>query len=314
MFLITICLLLFCIDRICGVLLFKVNDYVKNGNNVGGKLNYFLSKKENTETILLGDSRVEYGIIPDSIGDDVFNLAHRGKVLDFQSSLLAILKDKKKLPKNVILSIDPYQFLESDEHPSFNSSISLRQYYDSQPLVKKYINSGDDKYISLKWKSYLYRYNSAIPTLFLNVYKTKKNSVIENKGFSFFGKTNSDSLRVTLTIKDKILKISKYSDKIEFSKIDVLKDILNQCKNNKTNLILIIPPVKYSITEKYGIVMNALKPLIKQNNVILIDFNDFQKYSSFRQMSLWFDSTHLNIDGAKIFTHYLKKELKTIKN
>ena len=84
-FVMIILLSLFSIDRICGALLLKVNNYVKCGNNVGGKLNYYLTKKQNTKTILLGDSRMEFGVIPDSIGTDAFNLAHAGMVLDFQS-------------------------------------------------------------------------------------------------------------------------------------------------------------------------------------------------------------------------------------
>ncbi len=307
-------IILFSIDRIFGTILFKVNDYVKYGDNVGGKLNYYLTKKENTNTLLLGDSRLEFGVIPDSIGSKVFNLAHAGKLLDFHSSVLAILKDKNKLAKNIIVSIDPYVFLESKDFPAFDSSISLRQYYDSEPLVKKYVNNGKDKYCSLKWQSYLYRYNSVLPTLFIDAYKTKKGALVENSGFSFFKKTSTDSLRVVLTVKEKEDRISKYSDNVEPLKIEVLKDILNQCKKNNLNLIMIVPPTKYSVKEKYKKSMRSIKPLLKQYNVPLIDFNDFQKYPAFSQLSLWFDSEHLNLDGAKWFSHYLKEELVARKN
>lgn len=255
-FLLIIFIILLSIDRIFGTLLFNVNDYVKCGDNVGGKLNFYLWKKGNTNTLLLGDSKVEFGIIPDSIGSEVFNLAHAGKLLDFHSSVLEILEHKNKLPKNIIISIDPYQFLESVDFPAFDSSISLRQYYDNEPLVKKYVNSGKDKYCYFKWQSYLYRYNSVLPTLFINAYKTHKGALVENDGFSYFKKTNTDSLRVVLTVKEKEARIAKYSDNVEPLKIEVLKDLLDQSKENNLNIIVIVPPTMHSVKKNMKEVCN----------------------------------------------------------
>ena len=298
---------LFFIDRIGGFFLLKINSCVKVGNNVGGKLNYYLSQNCETEVLLMGDSRMEYGVIPDSLGKRVFNLAHYGKMLDFNACLLDILKSKRRLPKKVILGVDPYLFLSSTECPSFSSSAILRQYFNSSSLVRKYIlTTSNDKYLELKWASYLYRYNSAVPTLLLNYFKTLRGDSIENKGFNYFEFNAMDSVRVNFAVNDKIKLISNYTNNVTSSKLDILKEIIRECRINGIDLVLIIPPNKYFVEDKYSIGVSCLRKLVDQSEIPMLDFSCDMDLMN---MIYWSDSEHLNIVGARLFSSKLKREL-----
>jgi hypothetical protein len=305
-----ILIILFCLDRLGGYLLLKINDHVKVGNNVGGKLNFYLSHIDKTDILLMGDSRIEYGVIPDSLGENVFNIAHYGKMLDFNSCLLVLLKSKNKLPKKVILGVDPYQFLTSSDYPNFNSSATLRQYYDSIPLLKDYLfSTTNDPYLELKWASLLYRYNSTVPTLLLNFYKTIRGDSIENKGFNYFEFKANDSLRVNFAVKEKTKRISNYSDTITSSKVDILKKIILECKENKIDLVIIIPPNKYLVKDKYLVGVRFLKTLASDSQIPIIEFTYDEELMN---INFWSDSEHLNIAGAKVFSSKIKQELVKI--
>ncbi len=103
----------------------------------------------------------------------------------------------------------------------------------------------------------------------------------------------------------------KYSQ-IEFEEHTflLLQEIINKCKHENINLILVTSPtykdlLKYQVNNEF--VINKIRVLSQKNNII---YKDYSKESRLMDKKYFANSSHLNSKGADIFTKKLAEDIK----
>ncbi len=303
-FFISILVCLIILDRIISFSLDKL--YSKNfWGESGGNINYFLSRQETTDLLIIGDSRAHRHIIPDSFSVKTFSLCHHGMNLIFHTGLLHILEQQKKLPENILLHLEHNEFAQPNGFSSDNKDIQhLRYFYGINPYVTDKINHlSSTEWVLYFWKSY--RYNGKLISLIKNYYLSRKEHP-NHSGFEPLLPEKLDSFRVISEVKQiELENASETNLTIDTFSIALLSDFISVCKRNNIKLACFVSPYYFKPGKKHQLSNVFLSQFLKEKGVSFMDFC-VNRPSEYDNLNLWRDSYHLNIDGAKILTHQLK--------
>lgn len=273
----------------------------------GGTINYLISKKQKVNYLILGTSRAKYQIDPSlltSMSGNGFNagIGGNGEVI-YNNILLDILITEKVIPQTILLQLDAVNFLQSQ---TTNDQNEIKVFY---PFYKKY-NKLDD-YISslgyeekIKLNSRLYRFNSQLIPIVSNYFK--RNDVLDYNGFLPLNEIFDSS-------KDK-RSVNLFKDTaFDLKKINALKSISKICAVHNIKLIVVIPP-SYKNVFYNANVNNQLTSIIKQfGDHHIINMADINLFPQLQNANKWKDATHLNAEGAKVFSMLLNGKLKDLK-
>lgn len=266
--------------------------------------------KPTARILILGDSHSANGINPDVLGRSV-NLSDYGESYIQDYFKLKFVLSKKNSIRTVILPVDLHSL---NNHR--NNAILFIGYWDRfidfielGKYKKKEIKYWIYKYIDIN----LFDFRGEYITLFNAISKKLKH---KNPGFinKFKGIKNQYFHR-DRERKGESRALHHFLGRkwINNEMIFYLKKIINLCKSRKLNLVLIKMPVSiqyYKCAEKMVPVKryyNMVNKIIKYKpRVYLLDLHNI-----FFNKERWkfYDSEHLNDDGAKIFSNILKKEL-----
>lgn len=289
-------------DQLCGVYLDSL--YQENRCDYSnGKLNTYLDSTP-PDTLFVGSSRVINNINPVLLGKKSKNLAFVKKHIYHNAALIDILDDQKKLPKKtLILNFEIEDLYMQSEESMLDQLYSLKYYYYKNDLVKKLIDrKGFQERI--KMLSRVYRHNGegwkliSYP-LYYNCPQT------DDSGYLPLFPSERDSIRLSKALIDDFKPFN--FRKINPTTLGLLRGISNTCKRNNIELILITAPYyKFHKELKKG--SEYFTGYAKKNGYKYIDFNK-NKSPELDSRRLWYDNMHLNDDGVKVFSKYLKKEL-----
>lgn len=259
------------------------------------RLELMINGKMNKEIIVMGSSRGAYNIIAGQIeretGKSTYNVSYPGSNIEFHVFLLKTLLKYNKKPEIIVLSVDnPYEFLES-------KSLTFR--LDRlHPLVKySYINqeliNQNDK-SKLSWFLFLARINKNYLTF------TEKKIPIENLMLPCGSTPLKDNLSNKNLVFDKKNEPYPITKEIDVKKEKFL-EFQNICHQNKIKII-------YCFAPNFRVYNPALQNRIKSmsvydNHFFVYDTTDLK----YKDKIYFFDKSHLNIKGAKIFTGELSK-------
>ncbi len=268
----------------------------------GGKINYFLKKTNITNIIIMGNSRAYNQIIPDSLGNDCYNLAHAGMKQTFQTGLLSILESNKKIPNTILLHVEPSEFLIGKEDKSIQK---LKYYYGTDSIVTKYINE-ISFYERFKFIFSSYRFNGQ----FLNIVKSlvkpdSSDETVKHKGWRFISSTSRDSINVFYSIKtyQKQL-LYPFDDKL----LEHLFQFIKICKKRNTNLICFTSPQFITSKEEIEIANNFQK-ILEKYNIKYFNYLDHPIPELIEKPMFWKDAMHLNQKGASIESSDIRNKL-----
>lgn len=268
-----------------GYVIGKLYTRVKSGTIY--TTNYAL--RESNEAILIfGASEVAHSLISNQISDSIgltcYNLALDGQNITYQYATLNELLKRHK-PKILILST-----FMLNEKEKFTPS-SLFPYYYDYPMIKNLIEEVDP---STKYKLLVksYAYNSLLVKIlqgnisnepntngYKPIYDIGKNMKLSNKLYK-------------LNITDKTL---KYFNKF-----------IQACKEVNCKVYVIDTPRYYAKNDKNQNIM--IRKLLADKSV---EYLDFAADSTFiNHPEIFKDGTHLNHDGAKIFTGIIANRIK----
>lgn len=280
--------------------------YLKNKvGQSGGKVNYYMKLKPETDLLILGNSRALYQIIPDSFHyENTYNLCHAGMDDCFQLGLLHYVLSHNKKPQTILLQIDPEFYSKTDQKAAFVSTDiqHLKYYYDKDSIVRYHINqmSAYEKY-----KNYipLYKYNGTVISLFKNFLNSSKVGTDKLKGFTKVLPTKMDSINTVNAFNVNSPK-QKYVYDVERTKY--LFDIIAVCKQYNVQLICFTSPhYKYNKTY-YAELKSNLDALFEQHQIRYIDFDENASLlSQIESPNYWKDHMHLNLRGGALESHYL---------
>lgn len=279
--------LFFVVDK-----LFYIFIYLSPNYQVDNRIEKLLEGEINKEVIILGSSRGAMNIMANQLeaqtGKSAYNIAFPGSDVTFHDFILKTLLKFNKKPKTIIFALDsPSELL-----PTTSINYRFDRLY---PLVKydyinqELINKGDRNFTS--WFLCLSRLN-------------KTNLSIKRKSTKFDNVQPDGSTPLNFENpnfkSDYSLSVGNYEIKDESDeKQKAFKSILDQCQSNNIKLIFAFSP-NFQI---YNIAFEKRMRQFKTQNSSFFVYDSLN--SSYKDASNFYDESHLNAKGAKIFTSEL---------
>jgi hypothetical protein len=307
-------LLFFIIDR--SYIVFRYNETNIFADIASEKMltikSSFHSKK-NFDVLIFGSSHAQFGVSPTIIhqysGLKCLNIAYGdGANIGKQLNLLKHLVNSKnsKIPKTIFFGMDVFTL---NNTPVYND-----QFQD--------ILFGKEHYNNFKHlKSYITLYSRFIPR-YLKDFKNNKYSLPYFRGddsydlsmFNQFQKydiTEFGWVKGYGILNPTYIRYAEISFSPNKKALIDLEDFISVCKTNNIELIFFQTPenevcLKYN--QKYDDFNEFMNELSHHSSVRYIDYNTLGKFPV-NNDSLFFDSDHLNISGAKLFTNSLVKDI-----
>jgi hypothetical protein len=263
--------------------------YFKQESGLQYRTTYSIEKTK-ADLLIFGSSRANHHYHPDVFEKKLhlsyYNVGRDGNFIFYHYAVLkGILK--RYSPKIVILDIVQGEF-QLDPN-SYDRLSSLLPYYRTHPEMHSIIELRN-KYEKLKLLSSIYPYNSSIFTILAGNAEFNKKRKSDIKGYVPVLKTWHNSIQMDYNP-------VKY--KIDSIKVKAYESFIQNCIHSKVKLYIVCSPyfIKSNHTD-YSIIL--AQGIAKKYN---IKFWDFSKDSIFiNNPKLFGDITHLNDDGAKIFS------------
>lgn len=258
------------------------------------KVEYHACMESDEDVLILGSSRAAHHYVPqilsDSLGMKCFNAGQDGNGIILHYGRWKMISDRYS-PKLIIYDITANFDIALNDNMTYVDR--LKPFcYDSQ--VKKYIA---DIFPLEKYKlfSKMYRYNYK----FLEVLSDcAANNVVDDGYAPLVG-----------LIRQEIVDKENFEHKgitIDSVKLKYLEQLVKEAKEKNTRIIFVLSP-SYRGVERDNVAIGSIKDIASRYNVRFLDYSD----DSICQEASWFyDSSHLNDKGARIFTNKLIAQIK----
>jgi len=282
--------------------LYLDNLYKKNeGPYANGHFNYYLNHVK-VDTLFIGSSRVMNHVDTRLFSDKAYNLSHASMHIGFQAALIDVLEKERKLPKKTLfLHIEANELGDSSDKSLLEEIQYLNYYYSENDFIKSEINQISSFEFVKHW-SKLYRFSGYSSLLITNPIQNINQKPLSG-GFHPLMNQNFNSeidpnFKKNFDLSNPFFKYLNHISKI--------------CKRNNIQLICFTTP--YFTNEKYEFEQNKiLGEILKKNNYQYLNYSSIKNQlpNLYENNSYWYDNSHLNQKGAKIFTLFLKNELKS---
>lgn len=287
-------------DRIAVAFLDKLYMHVRTGQT-GGKINQYLLLETQPDVLIMGNSRALYQIIPDSISPTAFNISHAGMGPGFQTGLLSILAQKNRLPKKILLHIEPSDFTTEQSNTDIQN---LKFYYHENSYVRDQINR-ISKYEKYKFWFSMYRYNGRLMPLIKNLVLNREEAKLG--GYEWISPTPQDSINTIYSYeKAKAYKEAAFDqDQLLF-----LEAFLDICAKHNIQVVAFTSPL-FNHLNQFPTATHQLVQFLTPKNIPLIRLTDAEQ-AVLSDPFLWKDAFHLNHTGAQIQSRLISEKLKKI--
>ena len=277
------------VGAVTGKLIREVPDVGVNQTNTAQAL-----FARTADILILGSSRANHSfdckVIEDSLGMSCYNAGRDGQNMAYDAMVFFSYLERHK-PLIVILDIVDSQL----SNRWFDNLKEMNCYYGLSKPLDRIVDDNSNWIEKIKLKSNLYRYNNTWQWL-LNAHIAE--SQAERDGFRPMPVNARTNFNASFHNKENI--------KIDKRCFHYLEEIRKACDKNHIQLILTYTPslvvVKNSGLEDW-IVAYA-----KKNNLTYYDFGRDAEF--YEHPELFYDMTHLNAIGAKLFTKKFVQNLK----
>jgi hypothetical protein len=295
-------LILFALDRGLGYLLDYFYSETKTGQT-GGKINYYLSFPKTPDWVVMGNSRALYQIIPDSLAMPSYNLCHAGMHQIFQTGLLTQMKREGKMPKLILLHLEPEEFIGEQ----FNRDIqNLKFYHGRNEWITRELNALSS-YEQVKFFFVSYRYNGRVISLLKNYLQTKRTDYTSN-GYMAIEPSDTDSITTIYSLRQTP---PFANEKLNQDQWEYLNEFLRVCQKNRTQVICFTSPI-YSYNQKKSDGIRELESRLKNIGIPYINYLEKNIPALQQKASLWKDRHHLNHVGAQIESSVLAHDVDSV--
>lgn len=303
-------------DRAIYFLITKVQNSTYRGIQ-GGKINHYLSLRHAPTLLIMGPSNAAYQINPKNFKVPTYNLGHPDTEDAFQTALLSIVINRKKIPKNILLHINPFTYLgkNADEDYASKSPLKLGYFYTKDAVVTQYINDLGIKE-RIKYFFKLTRYNNKVVGIAKDFAQTKISGIFQD-GFFAFEASDRDSFNVTTDYK-KVLKLAKpeydFTDVIQIKKLKYLEHFVALCKLHGINLILFTLPYYPDVMKQRtdDLATRMVRTFSRQHQLKYFDFRQTTLSQLINDPTYWKDMQHLNAIGSKLESEYVSRTIMPI--
>jgi len=255
----------------------------------------YIANKANDDIIILGSSRATHHYVPkiieDSLGVSCYNCGEEGNGVVLAYGRLRMLTNRYS-PKLVIYEITP-EFDYGTNEPNTKYLGYLRPYYDKEG-IKNIFDDFDDDLSLFKMQSKMYQNTGRILVDLLDNIMLRDNQQGYSPLYGRLDTTKVNSVRKSLS--------EMTIDNLKFSYVEKM---IKLCKDKNIPLVFMISPhyglhdeltdyePEIALCRKYGV------PCYNYINYVPIVGN----------AELFQDNSHMNDDGAVMYTQMIVKEV-----
>lgn len=250
------------------------------------------------DLVIIGSSRANHHYHPDVLSKGLnlsyYNAGRDGSYIFYHYAVIrSILKRYK--PKVIIFDFIKTGFKPSQE--SYDRTAYLLPYYRSHPELRDIIET-KSPFEKVKLLSRIYPYNSMLVTIAAGHPALHSTRDGDNEGFiPLLDKWNEPLVSY------------KASPCYDFDKeeVRIYESILTDCIKSGTRIYVVVSPYFHKLATPDCSVIEARK-IAAQYNVPFLDFGDSEYFRNSPQ--LFYDSYHLNENGAREFSALLVEAIK----
>ena len=288
------------LDKLVFFSLNKISDKVMTGQSIG-KLNHFLSLKDNADFLVFGNSRANRHIDVNLFSDNGYNMGIDGIGIAYNSTLINTLdKDKEQL---ILVHIDTKNFFDKDYDGSDIRGLKTKYHRDSN-ITEALDNSG---MLSVLQKFYYsMNYNGSAIGIIKNYFKPSFNYKTYNGYDPLTVSETQESMRDTVLSNALTSEDCTGTHEVNTLALDYLKSIKAFTDKSPNKTFLFVTSPMYNDTcskdnEKLAEIMQDLG----------LNYWDFTNlYKDTKDNSYWKDATHMSKKGAEAFSLYLLEQYK----
>ena len=284
------------------------------------KLNGLHKSSKNIEVLILGNSHAAYGVNPNVMTKEAYNMAMVSQSLYYDFEI--VKKEINNMPnlKYVILSLDYHTLYFSNQEGTRNNW----SYYDYgidknidniTKLSRFWFGYTPRVSFSILTKDIKRRYTSLLNKKYVIDYDIQNDIDIHDKmkkGFLAFKNIKNRISQKELKIRAK--KFNNYVLNLNERKANLYRfeKIFQYLSSKNINIILITSPCDKKIVELFNnkVRLNDIKEinyLLKKYNVAYFDYLNLIKDDN-----MFYDFDHLNKDGALLFSTMLNKDINSL--
>lgn len=276
------------VDILFGMACQYLNDHSKGG---GIKSRYYVCKESNEDVLIFGSSRAKHHYVPsiieDSLGMTCYNTGEDGNGIIMCYGFLKMITQRYS-PKCIVFDVSRFDIYEDDNM----KYLDLMKPYYHEPGIDSIFWSVEPKtrYMML---SNLYRYNTTCLRVAGNYLLPSKSY---KKGYSpKFKKMDYEPTEH-----------GRKQGNIDELKITYFEKFLQLAKEKGIDVICVGSPY-YNIDPNDGFYLPVVK-LCEKYGFAFWDYTDASSIKN--EKALFNDRTHLNDDGARLFTAEIANALR----
>lgn len=272
--------------------------------------NDILEKEIDSDIAIYGSSRAwvhfNSNLLTDSLGHDSYNFGVDGHNFWIQYLRHKIYIENNRRPKVIILSVDYSTLQKREDLFNYNQFLPYMLWNED---IKEY-TSDYIGFQNLDFKIPLLRYvgkfNFFLDALALQ-FKNEEAVQRRDKGFAGVELTWQNDLEEAKK------KNKSYKVILDDASIELFDTFLMECDKNDITVLMVHAPIYYEglqYIENNEEVLEVLRSFSKKHS---LDFLDYSKDKICYDKSRFYNATHLNKEGANIFTNKLIQDIRNTK-
>lgn len=287
-------LVLFAVDFALGNLL--EHFYFRINPSAPAYFTTYALNEADEEVIVFGSSRAQHHYDPtpfeDSLDKTFYNTGKDGHGILYSYAVLKSILQRSPKSRVILLDLNPNEFHSTQS--DYDRLGELLPYYHTNKAVQEIVNL-KGPFEKIKAHSYLYRYNSQLLTILMHNLGTSAGDYTE-KGYE--------------PIPDQVwkeqLKTFAQQEDIDSTEVRLFRRFIAEAKKANCEVYVIISPTyrKYRQQTRSTRIAQAI---CKEEGITMLDFNQNPVFLSNR--SLFVDPTHLNEDGATLYSEIISAKL-----
>ena len=253
-------------------------------------------KHVDEDVLIFGSSRAvrhyDPNVISDSLRLSAFNVGKLGNTLLYSDAVFAQILLFHR-PKMVILDISPIEFAKSERERGKKSMVNALLKFREFPAIENRLQTVSPRELLLSKIFRTYKFNSALYTLLIN--DSGKSDLNESKGFQ---------ARHGVMVTSHLVNEHNQDYVEDPFMVKTFHNFLKNAKKNNIEVNVVISPTTLKQTNTS---VAKIKTITRSYG---FNFIDLSLRPEFRNISFYYDKTHLNETGAKKFSKLLGGTLR----
>lgn len=260
-------------------------------------------EETNAKILVFGSSHAHRHYVPKVLENELnkkcFNAGAEGQQLLYHTALQEMILNRTK-PDLIILNIDE-NFLYTSKI-AYDRLSDLHPYYEDHRDVLRPILGLKSKLVDFKLFFKSYQMNSTI----IHALRYHVSPQKDYDGYRpLFNKIKSEEIALNDPDEAK-----EYVEFIDDNFITALKTFITNAKNKNIKLVFVTSPTFNNVDHSKNKSFTTIKKIAFAEDIPLIDFFNSIEFRDKRE--LFHDFSHLNNDGAELFTKRLADRLKNM--